>query len=154
INLEASDGADRGAGDSGRFIIGKHDRVLGADAAARRAAALAVVLVLDHDPIERIHAVDAKQAKVDALHAIGAAAVVDDRIPAAIGRLEQLSWRKGQRCGFGRAAAFPDAAAQFHERRLRPRSLLFPGSAPLPAFLSDSTDFLNVWFVIVEVAKV
>jgi hypothetical protein len=68
-------------------VAGKDDRVLGTDAAARRAALLAVVLLFDEDAVERIDAVHAEQAEVDALHAVRAAAVVDNGIPAALDRL-------------------------------------------------------------------
>src|SRR2546426_6848430 len=83
VDLEAADGADRGAGDGGRLVVGEHDGVFGADPAAGGAATLAIVLIIHQDAVEAIHAVDAEQAKIDALHAIGAAAVIDDRIPAA-----------------------------------------------------------------------
>src|SRR6185295_17898975 len=48
---------------------------------------LAVVVVLDLDFLPGIHAIDAEQAEAQALHAVGAAVVVDDgepRLPIAV----------------------------------------------------------------------
>ena len=64
---------------------------------------LAVVLVLDQDAVQLVHAVDAEQAEVDALHAVGAAAVVDDRIPAALRLLQQLLRRESSASAAGRS---------------------------------------------------
>src|SRR5207237_18969 len=76
-------GDDRRAGDRRRLVLREDDRVLGTDATARRATLPAVVGLLDEDRLDLIDAVHAKQAKIDALHAVGAAAVVDHWIPAA-----------------------------------------------------------------------
>ena len=97
VDLQPADGADRGAGDGRRLVVGEHDGVLGTDPAARRTALLAVVLVLDQDAVELVHAVDAEQAEIDALHAVGAAAVVDHRIPAPLRLLQQLLRRETRR---------------------------------------------------------
>src|SRR5262249_41785705 len=127
------------------------DGVLGTDPAARGAAALAVALVLDQDAVERVHAIDAEQAEVDALHAIGAAAVVDDRIPAAIGGLQQLlrikrGWYEFRRCG-----SVGHIQAKLYECRLRLLALL--RLAPLAPLLGNAADFFHIRFVIFEIAK-
>src|SRR5262249_23325837 len=84
VNLESADRADRRARDGRRLVVGEYDRVLRANSAARGTALFAAVLVLDQNAVLLVHAVDAEQAKVDALHAIGAAAVVDNGIPAPL----------------------------------------------------------------------
>ena len=88
VDLEGANRADRGAGDGRRLIVRKHNRLLGAHSAARGTALAAIVLVLDQNALDAIDAVDAEQAEVDALQAIGAAAVIDDRVPAAVGLLQ------------------------------------------------------------------
>src|SRR5207253_1297947 len=90
IDLESANVAHRCPGDGGSFVIWKHDRMLGTDPAARRTAAFAIVLVFHGDALEAVHAVDAEQAEIDALHAIGAATVIDDRVPTAIRWLQNL----------------------------------------------------------------
>src|SRR5262249_37377178 len=90
IDLQALDTADGRASNGGRFVLGKHDSVLWTNAAARRTAFLAVVLLIDQDSLLVIDAVNTEETKVDALHAIGTAAVIDDGMPAAAGRLQQL----------------------------------------------------------------
>src|SRR5438094_5537955 len=90
IDLESADGPSRSASDGGRFVLRKDDGVLRANPTARRAATLAVVLILHQDALILIDAVDPKQAKIDALHAVGAATVVDHRIPAPVGRSEEV----------------------------------------------------------------
>ena len=59
------------------------DGVLGANAAASRAAFAAVVGLLDQNRLDAVDTIDTEQAEVDALHAVGAAAEVDDRVPSS-----------------------------------------------------------------------
>ena len=66
-------------------ILREHDRDFGADARAGRAIGLAVALVLDLNLAVRRHAVDVEQAEAQALHAVGAARVVDHREPGLPG---------------------------------------------------------------------
>ena len=81
-------------------MLREDDGVLGTNAAARGATLAAVIRLLDQNCFHLVHAVDAEQAKVDALHAVGAAGVVDDRIPAARSLLLDSKWfRLG--LGFG-----------------------------------------------------
>ena len=123
VDLQAADGADRGAGDGRRLVVGEHDRLLGTDPAARRTALLAVVLVLDEDAVQLVHAVDAEQAEVDALHAIRAAAVVDHRIPAPLRLLAAAA--PGRSCG----AAAAGFLAPAPRRRAAPAAALAAASA-------------------------
>src|SRR4029453_3342262 len=78
-------GYDRRAGNRRRLVLWEYDRILGADAAAGRAAFAAVIGLLAQDRFNLIDSIDSKQAEVDALHAVRAAAVVDHRVPAAAG---------------------------------------------------------------------
>jgi hypothetical protein len=84
VNFDTADFAV-GAGDGGCFVVWEDDGIGGADAAAGGAAFFAAVLLFDEDAIEGIDAVDAEEAEVDALHTVGAAAVVDDGVPASAG---------------------------------------------------------------------
>ena len=63
------------------LVLGKQDRRFRADPRARRAVRLAVVLLLHRDLLGAIDAVDVEQAEGQALHAVGAAVVVDHREP-------------------------------------------------------------------------
>ena len=87
IDLQVPDAPFLRTGDCGGLVAGKNDGVFRADATAGGATFFAVVLFLDENSIQIVDAVHAEQTKIDALHAIGAAAVVDDRIPTATHRL-------------------------------------------------------------------
>src|SRR5262249_25619112 len=141
VDLQPADVADRGAGDGRRLVVGEHDGVLGADPAARRAAALAVVLALHQDAVLRVHAVDAEQAEIQALHAIRAAAVVDHRVPAPPRLLQQLLRRELRLRG---RFLLAQVAAQLHHRRLAldPRLQLL--LAALAALRGDAAHLLDV----------
>ena len=137
-----------GAGDGRRLVIGEHDGLLGTDPAARRTAALAVVLVLDDDAVQLVHAVDAEQAEIEALHAVGAAAVVDHRIPAPVRLLQQLLGRER------RGAAWPaprrgDSGPAAPCVGLPPIHCLQLRLAPLLALRGDAPHLLDVDLVIV-----
>src|SRR5205807_1236438 len=75
VDLEIADGANGSAGNGGCLVIGKHDCLLRTDPAARGATLLAIVLIFDGKPFVLIDAIDAEEAEIDALHAIGATAV-------------------------------------------------------------------------------
>src|SRR5579883_1659884 len=90
VDLQAADVTDRSAGDGRRLVIREHDGVFGTNAAARRTASLAIILVLDDQAIQLVHAVDAEQTEIEAFHAIGTSTVVDHRIPAPPRLLHQL----------------------------------------------------------------
>src|SRR5438128_207472 len=91
--------------------------MLGADAAAGGAATLAVVLVFHRDAFDLINAVDAEQTEVEALHAVGATAVIDDRIPAALGGSYQILGREARlnRCD---RLILAQVTAELHHRRI------------------------------------
>ena len=67
--------------DRSGLIFRKHDRDFGADAGAGGAVGLAVVVVLHLDFVFGADAIDIKETKAQALHAIGAAGVIDNRKP-------------------------------------------------------------------------
>ncbi len=138
VDLQPADRAGVRARDRRRLVLGEDDRLLRADAAARRAALLALVLVLDHDPFERIDAVDAEQAEVEALHAVRAAAVVDHRIPAPAGRSEQRFRRERGRCESARVCAGSiQRQAELHDRGVVRGLLAGLRLAPLAALRGD-----------------
>ena len=83
IDLQSAIRHHVGPGDGRRFVLRKDDRILGANAAAGRAALAAIVRLFHEDRFGTIDAIHAEQAEVDALHAVGATAVIDHRIPAA-----------------------------------------------------------------------
>ena len=64
-------------------MSGKDNRILGTNTAASGATFTAIVRLFDQDRFDSIDTVDTKQTKIDALHAIRAAAIIDDRVPAA-----------------------------------------------------------------------
>ena len=61
----------------------KHNRVFRTHAAARGATFATVVWLLDENRVNAINAVDAEQTKIDALHTVRTATVIDDRVPAS-----------------------------------------------------------------------
>jgi hypothetical protein len=67
--------------DGSRLILGEHDGDFGADAGAGGAVGLAVVVVLHLDLVVVADAIDVEEAEAEALHAVGAARVVDDGEP-------------------------------------------------------------------------
>ena len=67
--------------DGAGFVFGEHDGGFGADARAGGAVGFAVVVVLHLNFLPAVHAIDAEQAEAQALHAVRAAVVVDDREP-------------------------------------------------------------------------
>ena len=67
--------------DGARLIFREHDGGFGADAGAGGAVGFAVVLILDLQFFVLIDAVDAEEAEGEALHAVGAAVVIDDGEP-------------------------------------------------------------------------
>jgi len=67
--------------DGAGLILGEHDGDLWADAGAGGAVGLAVVVVLDLDFIVIADAVDVEETEGEALHAVGAAGVIDDGEP-------------------------------------------------------------------------
>ena len=67
--------------DGAGLILGEHDGDFRADAGAGGAVGLAVVVVLDLDFVVLANAIDVEEAEGEALHAVGAAGVVDDREP-------------------------------------------------------------------------
>ncbi len=67
--------------DRSRLVFGEHDGDLGADAGAGGAVGLAVVVVLHLDLVVVTDAIDIEEAEAEALHAVGAAGVVDDGEP-------------------------------------------------------------------------
>src|SRR5262249_54023571 len=151
--LQAADASAWSPGDGGGLVIGEDDGVLGTDAAARRAALLAAVLVFDQDAVLLVHAINAEQAKIDALHAIGATAVIDDGVPARLRLLKQLLGGESRgRNSRGRVG--PQVQAEFHECRLRCRLLGALRFASLPALLGDAAHFIDVRLVAVEIAQV
>src|SRR5690242_2316434 len=81
-------------------MLRKYDGVFWADAAAGRAALAAVIRLLDEDRFDSIDAIDPEEAEVDALHAVGAAAIVDDGVPAA-GRFVGSGNPEGSGLGIG-----------------------------------------------------
>ncbi len=88
------------AGDHGRLVLRKDDRILGAHATAGGTALAAVVRLFDENRLLLVNAVHTEQAEIDALHAIGAPTVVNHRIPAADRCLVDSSARVDRaRCG-------------------------------------------------------
>ena len=91
-------------------VLREHDRDFGADARAGRAVGLAVALVLHLNLAVRRDAVDVEQAEAQALHAVGAARVVDDREPrlprcgGGRGRVGTALDRRRQRVGGGESS--------------------------------------------------
>src|SRR5262249_21665961 len=86
INLKTAHGANGRPGDSRGLVFRKDDRMLRADATAGRTTTLAIVLIFNQNTLVLIHSINAEEAKIDALHAICAATVIDHGIPAAIRR--------------------------------------------------------------------
>ena len=78
-------------------ILREHDRHFGTDAGAGRTVGLAVALVLHLNLALGRDAVDVEEAEAQALHAVGAARVVDDREP-------RLPCGRGAACGCVRPA--------------------------------------------------
>src|SRR5262249_42712638 len=149
VDLEARHAPDRCPRDGGRLVVREHDGVLGTDPAAGRTTALAVVLVLNHQTVQRIDAVDAEQAEIETLHAVGAAAVVDDGIPAPLWRGEQLLRREPRRL------CLPvDVDAELHQGRAGRGVLLLPCLVPVATLGGDAAHLLDVGNVTAEVAQV
>src|SRR5262245_56392496 len=70
-------------------MLWKDDGVLRTDAAASRTTALAVVLILDQDPLLVVDPVYAEEAKINALQTVRAPAVINDRVPSIYHRFSQ-----------------------------------------------------------------
>src|SRR5262249_14740321 len=120
-----------------------------ADPAARRATTLTTILILDEDPVELVDAVDAEQAEIETFEAIGAAAVVDDRIPAPLRRRQQLVGRNPLlvgRCGF--------LAADLSQFDHYWSGRLLACLTPLAAFGRNAADLGDEHFVIFRVTQV
>src|SRR5262249_15901568 len=94
VDLKTANGANCSTRNGGRLLVGENDGLVGADPAARGTAFLAAVLILNHNAVLLIHAVHAKQTEIYALHAIGAAAIVDDWIPAPRRLFQQFFGRR------------------------------------------------------------
>ena len=77
--------------DGARLVFWEHDGGFGADAGAGGAVGFAVVLILDLEFFVLVDAVDAEEAEGEALHAVGAAVIIDDGEPrfpvASFGRV-------------------------------------------------------------------
>src|SRR5207249_11887739 len=73
--------ADDVAIDWAGLVLREHDGGLGTDARAGGAVGFAIVIVLDLDAMLLIHSIDADQTETQALHAIRAAIVINDREP-------------------------------------------------------------------------
>ena len=74
--------------DRAGFVLGKQNCNFRANSRTGRAIGFAVGLILDRDLLVLIHAVDIKQAKAQALHAVGAPIVIDHwepRLPMRAG---------------------------------------------------------------------
>src|SRR5215468_8038308 len=89
IDFQTAGAFARRACDGRRLVFGKDDGVLRTDATAGGATALAVILVLNQDPLLAVDPVYAEEAKINALKTVRASAVIDDRIPAIRIRLSQ-----------------------------------------------------------------
>src|SRR5581483_2736143 len=81
VYLQTARPLARGAGNGGHLVFGEDDGILRADPAARRAPAFAIVLALDQNFVGVISPVDAEEAEINALKAVGAARVINHRIP-------------------------------------------------------------------------
>ena len=112
-------------------VLREHDRHFGADARAGRAVGLAVALVLHLDLAVGRDAVDVEEAEAQALHAVGAARVVDDREPRLpgcagrppaadlVGAVPRATSDPPLDRGSGRRDVAPSAPTDFEARRLR-----------------------------------
>src|SRR6185436_9815030 len=115
--------ADHVAVDRPLLVLREEDRDLGADARAGGAVGLAVALVLDRELVVLVDAVDLEQAEREALHAVGAAVVVDDGEPglprlelARAGLLADLA--RGAQDGVGAQPAHVPHVGAVDRRRL------------------------------------
>src|SRR5262249_44342409 len=140
----------RGAGDGRRLEVREHDRLLGTDAAACGAAFLAAVLIFDQNPLLAVNAVDAEEAEVETFQAVGAAAVIDDGIPAAAGRCHQLVRREARRSvGFWRRSA---RQAEGNDSGAITSQFCLFHLLPLLALRCNATNLIDKNFVFARVA--
>src|SRR5262249_17239908 len=89
IDLQTTGAFAGRARDGRRLVFWKDDGVFRTDAAACGTTAFAVILVLNKYSLLAVYAVYAEEAKINALKAVRASAVINYRIPAIRPRLSQ-----------------------------------------------------------------